>query len=1540
MAFDSIVNRNEYFSAHYLASLLQSGLKDQRARWDELEAKGEPTARTRIRGLGVPFFAVRAEAATDPDALRDLHDAVLSALGFAPERTARPFIRGAETLDVPVAAVCETSTGLLLVAVEAGFATDVDPVLGREGAGRLLNPPITGVNASGAPKSAMPAAIDLVAHLFACEEPPRYVLILGGGSVVLADRNKWGEGKYIAVNLDDALGRNDTRAKGELETIAGLFSADVLVPREGPSPLDELVAASRKHAVGVSEDLHDGIRQSIELLANEVIQQRLVAHQGVYNGEVDPKVLTQQCLRYLYRLVFLLFAEARRELGILPVDYPEYAEGYGLDRLRELALTELHSDAALNGTHIHQSLGLLFELVNNGYRHTGAQAAITFDGTGTHIGLVFEPLKSELFSEKAAWLLDRVKLRNGVLQQVLALLMLSREKKGAPREFVSYANLGINQLGAVYEGLMAYSGFFATEDLYEVAKDGDPHKGSWVVPVTAAEEYPDDVFVTRPTDNGGSARVRHEKGSFVFRLSGRDRQRSASYYTPKVLTECVVRHSLAELLDQDGTETEARQILDLTICEPALGSGAFLNEAIDQLAAEYLARRQAEVDESLDPDTYLTELQKVKAHLALHQCYGVDLNAAAVELAEVSLWLNAMYPGLQAPWFGLHLRRGNSLIGTRRATYEAHQLKKGAWLKAAPADRTLADGPIGDGEVHHFLLPADGWGAVAGAKEAKELRPDEVASLKKWKSTHKKLDADQSARFQLLARRVESLWDMAAQRVSIAEKNLSRPIQVWKGPASGTSGGTTRDQVELALGDPDSALGRLRLVMDLWCALWFWPVDGPAGAPAPPSVVEWLNTLEAILGVDVEGQCVGQLDLLTDLDALSAEEAQLALDFSMQPVVNVRSAHPWVEHAIAITDREGFFHWELEFAPIFRRGGFDLQVGNPPWVRPTWEDDVTLAELDPWFGVTDKPPAAASRARRSEVLERPGNAAHYVGEVASSAGLGASLGSPVTRAMLAGLQTNLYMVFMDQTWRHTSLDGVIGLLHPLRHLVDPKGGSLRHAAYHRYRRHFQFLNALLLFEDIDFWVEYGIHIYGSSRPVRFRQIANALTPSTVDQSIDHDGSGPVPGIKTEDGSWDLRPHADRVVTVDKHVLSSWALLLDEPGTPAEEARLMRPVTVDDLEALNVLANQSVRMVDYSYHWTRGHEEDRAKHDGTIEWRTEIPESWDDVILQGPHFSVATPLAKQPNENCKHNQDYSTWDLEALSESVIPRTNYQRARDRDTYYAALDHWDGLRSTQYWRLVWRAMTQPGLERSLHAALLQPGPAHVSGAFSLACPNNRDTARACGLWASLPLDYILKVSGVANVKDVVVRRLPLPVESPLDEALLMRTLRLSCLIREYAPLWQDLFKPAWLTDNWTDQLPSQRPLNDVEPTWSMATPLRTEFDRRRALVELDALTALMVGLSADQLCAIYRTQFAVLRKYEFNMVFDAHGRKIAKDHQSGGVKQQSGDWGLVEQWLESPGSVDLGIYEPPFYRADRESEMRVAYAEFARRHEIDTV
>lgn len=142
----------------------------------------------------------------------------------------------------------------------------------------------------------------------------------------------------------------------------------------------------------------------------------------------------------------------------------------------------------------------------------------------------------------------------------------------------------------------------------------------------------------------------------------------------------------------------------------------------------------------------------------------------------------------------------------------------------------------------------------------------------------------------------------------------------------------------------------------------------------------------------------------------------------------------------------------------------------------------------------------------------------------------------------------------------------------------------------------------------------------------------------------------------------------------------------------------------------------------------------------------------------------------------------------------------------------------------------------------------------------------------------------------------------------------------------------------------------MGDVEVTWTAATPLRREQDRRAALVELDALAALILGLTAEQLCAMYRTQFAVLRKYEYQMVFDAEGRKICAFHQSAGYRQSrlqeeakasrltkewQNVWKLYLQHEEDPSAVDWrGHYTPPFTRADREAEMTRAYNEFAAR------
>ncbi|MEV5641265.1 type II restriction endonuclease subunit M [Streptomyces flaveolus] len=1606
MAFEAITNRGEYISAHYLAELFARDLIDLRKRWTSADRAGAPSSRSGVKNLRREYFKAKVRItendAVDGPEVRDLNDRLLAALAYiAPkgedsEETSEPegsthtrlhrgdfdVMQGDKERSVPVALAVTGPGGVELVALDVTWEVDGELVVAdvEDGGARLLDP----IQLDG--KDRVTGAHEAVTFLFGCDDgyAPRYVLLLAGGVVLLADRTAWHEGRFLAVSVDEALDRNLSADGEELEAVAALFGAESLLTEGGVAGyLDNLVDKGRKHAVGVSKELREGLRQSVELIAQEILNR--IKEGGADPAELgDPSDLasrlTRESLRYLYRILFLLYAEARPELGILPSKDEAYQDGYGLARLGELVSYDLPEEAQ-DGTHFAESLDLLFRLVDQGHRPLGTEKKPADDNITVldADGLRFEALRSDLFKADATPLIGTVsidgqridtRLRNKVLWRVLNLLMLTQGRRsgrgkaggGTGKGFISYAQLGINQLGAVYEGLMSYTGFFAWDDLYEVAKpDSDGLSGTWVVPLKDADNYDEEVFVKRTDElTGAKKRVLHKKGTFVYRLSGRERQRSASYYTPEVLTRSTVKHALAELLDQDGKTTPARDILDLTVCEPALGSGAFLNEAINQLAAEYLRRRMAELGgEQLPPDRYEAELQKVKAYLALHNCYGVDLNQTAVELAEVSLWLNSMHEGLKAPWFGLHLRRGNSLIGARRAVYAAEALKKKAWLTTVPTDRPLRagaeEGQFRAGEeIHHFLLPAQGWGAVADAKQAKELVKDERDALAKWRTAVKATPSvAQSKRLLALATRVERLWELTKRRLIVSEREVRRQIDVWEvdsdKPLPKASGDVTREQIESALNEPGSPRGRLKLVMDAWCALWFWPVGQP-DTPKPPSMEEWLAFCEAVLGVPaakakarsfgrVGGGAAG-LDDELGLFADTGEFEQLATDDEFDRVMSqcvdmplVTGRFLWLSEVDAISRREGFFHWELELAHIFERGGFDLQVGNPPWVRLDWEDPVSLAEHDAWFALNEKAPETIKKSRRLEVIVNPSALSGYLSDLNSWAGLTSLLGSAVEYPSLSGLRTNLYMNFMDRAWRNLGDCGVSGLIHPEAHFHATSGGLLRSEAYRRLRRHFQFRNELKLFE-IGNTRDYGIHIYGTPRTPRFVSISGLLHPLTAEDSLGHNGSGETPGRQFEEGGWDLRPHRNRVVLINESVLSSWANLTSDGQSPHLETQMLRPLSRIDSEASEAMS-RFPRRLKAEAKWSSALNEKIAKEDGVIEWRTEVQESWQEVVLQGPHFSVSNPFAQQPNVDCKSYKDYSVIDLVNLPEFVIPRTNYASARHSGALIETQHLWWGERENGFYRAFWRRMVDPITERTLQAAIFPPGPTHVDAVNSMAFPDSRSTSLTVGVWSSIPLDYLVKITGSSKVNIDFAQKFPAPLSHPLTTPLLLRTLSLNCLTRDYAPLWNELFEPAWLADRWTAPDSPRPPIQAVEQQWSMATPLRTEYDRRMALVEIDALVAVMLGLTAEQLCAMYRSQFAVLRKYEWEMFFAPDGHKIGAATHNVGIRQTPEETAFVKAWAKAARAGDPTPAIPEgWVKPNREAEMTRAHADFTAR------
>ncbi|HEY5151295.1 MAG TPA: hypothetical protein VIJ23_16045 [Mycobacterium sp.] len=970
-----------YFTTDATSQSFTAKVTERRKLWDAESAEHRHTPRSRFTekrlelevafgGLGelIAPDVKRRDLAAIRQRAGAIHDLVLTVLELGPaelpqpdptagndEPPAVPRVRPGEhglLLQRDGALIRVSQTGMTdrapLAIILAAPCAEVEDVLaktpqafdaGDSPAGSTLLEPVR-LDEDG---PEFTSAARLTSALFVADDAPALVLILSGRWAVLAERERWAEGRYLAVDLQLVCERNDTRRAGEIDrALTCLEAASIAPDADGTLWWTAVFEESVKHTVGVSKELRDGVRVSIEIIANDVVTRR--AEQGLppLPGE-QAQPLAKQALRYLYRILFLLYAEASPELAVLPVGAPEYDRGYSLDRLRELVQVPLTGQHARSGTHLYASLDLLFALVDGRRQGVTPEAPVGGeDDAALTPGLAFDPLRADLFRPAATALIDEVRLGNLALQQVLGHLLLSKEKRGRDRGFISYAELGINQLGAVYEGLMSYTGFFADTDLYEVAKGGDGSKGSWVVPTDRIDGISKGDFIREPDPQTGEPRaVLHPQGSFVFRLAGRERQQSASYYTPEVLTRFTVGQALEELLDQDGTTTKAADILKLTVCEPALGSGAFAIEAVRQLAAQYLQRRKKELGTEIDPDEYPRELQRVKAYLALHNVYGVDLNATAVELAEISLWLDTMVAGLAAPWFGLRLRRGNSLIGARRAVCRRGQVADKSWLGAVPTDVPLAslaadvdadrDGDAGG--VHHFLLPAPGWGSSVEAKEATVLAPEATKSLKKWRGAIKaKPSKAQVDALVELSHRVEALWRISLQRLRIADSEARRAIPVWGHDAPDASGTVQREEIERVLADPDGAYQRLRRVMDAWCALWFWPLTTPATTVdtgdgprhvEPPTLDQWIAGLQALLGRSIEHSAGRNRPTGPTLassiawDALNDAE-QLALQFAgVVPIKRALDQHAWLQVTERVAQRQGFFHWELDFAPVF-----------------------------------------------------------------------------------------------------------------------------------------------------------------------------------------------------------------------------------------------------------------------------------------------------------------------------------------------------------------------------------------------------------------------------------------------------------------------------------------------------------------------------------------------------------------------------------------------------------------------------------------------
>ena len=1597
--FPGIEAVNDFYTPYYMKEYFPDEVKNASAPWKQLPPEERPARLLKdMRQLFTEVVNNNENDLFPAERVRNFIDGMLAALGYTqvgnqakdeglPDRISGKTIPvhyqvndgdGMPCLQVLMSLSDSTETGVLESPIEGG--SDKDGSSCEEYARMLL------------------ADFD---------EPARWIIIMGLHQIALIDRRKWNDKKCMLFDLDEIFSRHQDHVYAAM---AVLLRRDSLYPNEGDSLLDTFDDRSAKNAVEVSDNLRSALRECVEILGNEVIHD-WTCNKGRSIDEIDAGELTVQALRYMYRLLFLLFIEAKPSLGYAPMKSDIYRTGYSLDSLRDIAeQMRGRMDEAGDSTYLADTLRRLDDLVFNGYPKTDKQFRGLSGKEATNAVFMVPPLKAHIFDPERTALIEHATLRDSVMLRIIDLMSVTKTGKGTKRrQRISYAALGISQMGAVYEALLSYRGFIAKEKLYEVkrAKDSyDPLKVGYFVPERELVNYSEDERVRYPDKSPHAGELRtYEPGTFIYRLAGRERETSASFYTPDSLAQCLVKYALKEI---EPRIHQATDILNLKICEPAMGSATFLNETINQLATMYLNRREKErvAEEgqraAIPAERRQAELQKVKMYIADHNIYGIDLNPVAVELGEVSLWLNTICEGSFVPWFGTQLQCGNSLIGGRRVGYLESDLtsktKNRHWYEVEPKHIGFNQSSSSVRRIYQFLT-GDPDMCKYDDKTVKSIESEHLETIKTWKKQFAKKPYSQTeiGLMRSLSKTIDELWrgqikarrqlEKATQDDLIiygfdanSSQKTAKAVESQQKNGQGSLGIeneyfrsnnlTIREKDEMLRiayhsekAENASEYARLKLAMDYWCSLWFWPIDQ---AKLLPTRAQYLTEMSLILTGEVpqeEGFTLTSMDngQPTFDDAMDdSHERDYMYDHAVdldelckgdgEPAQRLRLVKE-------IAKKQRFFHWELEFADVFKDGGFDFMVGNPPWVNVQWSETDAVSDVNPYFAI-HKLTASDLSKHMNELLTDRHMREVFLQEYEGVAGSLAFYGAVGNYPLLQG-RTNLFRCFLPNAWDYTrSQNGVSAFIHPEIVFSDMKAGALRNLLFQKLRKHFHFNNKKHVFPSIDGQRSFGLNIYknSSDKHISFDSIWDLLVPQTIDECYVSNGLEDVPPVKDVQGNWNMRGHHDRIVHIEEKELKMFSKLV---GNEAEDSWKSTPMVgiyanglSSALEKMSIVSkclHDYDSSITYSSMWN----ETNSRSDGTIRDCIHFPNKTERIIYTGPFIGIANPILHTARKECKTSSDYDFVDLTDIPEKYFPRSKYIQACTVEEYAMRLPRMDdGSRFDSVYRLCNREYVDLNGERTLQASCVHPGAAWVNTIAGYGVHPERYALLALmsGLEAALPYDFFVRSAGKPHINRSVLESLPVP-ESALNSEIRLRGLLLNCLTKPYADLWQSCWDESYTSMSWAKNDPrlTADTFTSLTDEWDWHTPLRTDYERRQALVELDVLASMALGITLDELIDIYRLTFTVLSGYEDDTWYDANGRIVFSKKNYGDLTFKRPDFERIKNApagkvftrtitddTQPGGPRERTIeYVAPFDKCDRVEDYKAAWKFFTQKY-----